>query len=171
VVSIARMFNEPAGQAYLVRKGVPEAFIEKLNLFGFSGVANMLSAIKFAKYYEMGENDVVLTVLTDSMELYGSRIEEMRHERGEYLDVDAAETYGRYLQGTTTDAMAELTYESRKRIHNLKYYTWVEQQGKTYQEIQDQWYDENYWSDIPKQAAEVDALIEEFNHMTGLTGK
>jgi hypothetical protein len=64
--------------------GVPEALVSQLDLLGFSGIANTLSAIKFAKYYELGENDVVLTVLTDSMQLYGSRIEEMRKQFGEF---------------------------------------------------------------------------------------
>ena len=36
-----------------------------------------------AKWYEWGEGDVVLTVLTDSMELYGSRLRELTAERGE----------------------------------------------------------------------------------------
>ncbi len=168
VVNIMRLFNESVGRKYLAKKGVPEKIVSQLDLMGFSGIANVLSAIKFAKWNELGSNDVVLAVLTDSMELYGSRIEEMRHERGEYLDVDAAETYGRYLQGTTTDAMAELTYESRKRIHNLKYYTWVEQQGKTYQEIQDQWYQRDYWTELQEQIPEIDAQIEEFNAKVGL---
>ena len=77
VVNLARLFNEPAGRAYLASQGVPEDITSQLDLLGFSGISNTLSAIKFAKYYEMGENDVVLTVLTDSMELYGSRLKEM----------------------------------------------------------------------------------------------
>jgi hypothetical protein len=64
--------------------------------------------------------------------------------------------------------MLELTYVDRRRIHNLKYFTWVEQQGKTYEEILAQWYDPNYWTSIQKQVTEIDALIEEFNHLTGL---
>ena len=116
VVNIMRLFNEPAGREYLVRKGVPpKRSSPHLDLLGFSGIANMLSAIKFAKYYELGENDVVLSVLTDSMELYGSRIEEMRQEMGEFTGYDAAEVYARYLQGVTTDNLEELTYPSRKR--------------------------------------------------------
>jgi hypothetical protein len=70
--------------------------------------------------------------------------------------------------GLTIDNMEELTYYSRKRIHNLKYYTWVEQQGKTYEEIQAQWYNDNYWEDIPKFVEQIDSLIEEFNARTGL---
>jgi hypothetical protein len=153
----------------LAKKGVPEAIISQLDLLGFSGIANTLSAIKFAKYYELGENDVVLTVLTDSMQLYGSRIEEMRKQFGEFKETDAAAVYAQYLQGVTSDNLLELTYESRKRVHNLKYYTWVEQQGKTYAEIQDQWYEPNYWTDVQGQVEEIDALITEFNGKVGLS--
>jgi len=168
VVNIMRLFNEPAGRKYLAKKGVPESVVSRLDLLGFSGIANVLSAVKFAKYSNLGENDIVLTVLTDSMELYGSRINEMRAEFGEYVETDAAEHYARYLQGVTTDNMLETTLESRKRIHNLKYYTWVEQQGRSYEEIQAQWYDPNYWTDIQGQADEIDALIKEFNAKAGV---
>ena len=168
VVNIMRLFNEPAGRSYLVRKGVPHGVVAQLELLGFSGIANMLSAIKFAKYYELGSNDVVLTVLTDSMQLYGSRIREYREQFGDFSETDAAETYARYLHGVTTDNLLELTYASRKRIHNLKYYTWVEQQGKTFEEINTQWYDPNYWTEIQSQVAEIDALINDFNERAGL---
>jgi cysteine synthase A len=168
VVNIMRLFNEPSGKKYLARKGVPADTIEKLNLLGFSGIANMLSAIKFAKYYELGEEDVVLTVLTDSMELYGSRISEYQKQYGEYTDFDAAETFARYLHGVTTDNLLELSYEQRRRIHNLKYYTWVEQQGRTYEEINAQWYNPDYWTDFQSQVPEFDALITEFNEKVGL---
>ena len=168
VVNLSRLFNEPAGRAYLVKKGVPEEFVSKLDLMGFSGISNMLSAVKFAKYYELGEHDVVLTVLTDSMELYGSRLKEMHEEFGEYSQTDAAEHFARYLHGESTDNMIELTYADRRRVHNLKYFTWVEQQGRTYEEIQQQWYDRDYWTSFQGQADEIDSLIEEFNGRVGL---
>jgi len=168
-MSIVRLFNEPAGRAYLIQQGVPEALIGQLDLLGISSVANVLSAIKFAKWYELGEQDIVLTVFTDSMELYQSRLQELYEEHGEYTDLDAAADYHRYLLGCTVDYVEELGYWDQKRIHNLKYFTWVEQQGKTYEEIQAQWYDPDYWSDIHGQIDEFDALIEQFNEMTGLT--
>lgn len=168
VVNLARLFNEPAGRAYLVKKGVPEAIVEKLDLLGFSGISNVLSAIKMAKYYELGENDIVLTVLTDSMQLYGSRLKEMHEEFGEYKESDAAAHFAQYLHGQTIDHMLELRYVDRRRVHNLKYFTWVEQQGKTYEEILDQWYQSDYWTDVQKQVEEIDTLIEEFNRDVGL---
>ena len=92
-------------------------------------------------------------------------------EEGEFTTTDAAKVYGQYLQGVTTDHLAELSYIDRQRVHNLKYYTWVEQQGKTYDEIQAQWYDQDYWTDIPTHMDEIDALITEFNERVGLMKK
>ncbi len=168
VVNLSRLFNEPAGRAYLAKKGVPEAVVASLDLMGFSSISNVLSAIKMAKYYELGEQDILLTVLTDSMELYESRLVEMHQEYGQYTEIDAATDFARYLHGQSTDNMAELTYTDRRRVHNLKYYTWVEQQGKTYEEILAQWHERDYWTDVQKQIPEMDALIEEFNREVGL---
>lgn len=168
VVNLSRLFNEPNGRTYLAKQGVPEEIVSQLDLLGFSGISNLLSAIKFAKYYEMGTDDIVLTVLTDSMELYQSRLREMHAEFGEYSEVDAAVDFARYLQGETTDNMTDLTYVDQRRIHNLKYFTWIEQQGKTYEEIMDQWYDRDYWTGFQGQVEEIDELIEEFNAEVGL---
>ena len=140
----------------------------QLDLLGISSIANVLSSIKFAKWYELGEQDIVLTVWTDSMELYGSRLEELHEEHGEYSEVDAAADYHRHLLGCATDYVEELGYWDQKRIHNLKYFTWVEQQGKTYEEIQAQWYQPDYWSGIHGQIEEIDELIGQFNDMAGL---
>jgi cysteine synthase len=167
-MGLIRLFNEPAGQRYLAERGVPDRLIQSLPLLGISGVANLLSAIKFARYYELGDQDVVLTVLTDSMEMYASRLRELTEERGEFGPADAVAAYHQHLLGQTTDYMEELTYYSRKRVHNLKYYTWVEQQGKTSDELQDQWYQADYWTSIQKQADHIDELIVAFNERTGL---
>lgn len=168
VVNIARLFNEPAGKEYLVKQGVSENLVQNLHLLGFSGIANTIMAIKFAKYYELGSEDIVLTVWTDSMDLYQSRLHEMRQDFGEYTEKDAAAHYARYLMGITTDYLLELRYTDRKRIHNLKYFTWVEQQGKSYDEIMDQWYKPDYWESFQKQIPQIDQLIEEFNNQVGL---
>jgi cysteine synthase A len=169
-MSLVRLFNEPEGRAYLAKQGVPEELVGQLDLLGISSVANVLSSIKFAKWYELGEQDIVLTVWTDSMELYESRLRELHEEHGEYTAVDAAADYHRYLLGCTMDYVEELGYWDQKRIHNLKYFTWVEQQGKTFEEIQAQWYQPDYWTGIHDQIDEIDALIEQFNEMTGLVG-
>lgn len=167
-MALTRLFNESAGQEYLVEQGVSADLVERLNLLGISGIANMLSAIKFAKYYELTEEDVVMTVATDSMEMYHSRVAELHESEGAFTALDAAGAFQRHLLGQTIDNMEELSYYGRKRIHNLKYYTWVEQQGKTYEEIQAQWYDDDYWTSIPAMANEIDTLIDAFNKRVGL---
>lgn len=167
-MGLIRLFNDPIGQEYLVSQGVPADTVEQLPLLGISGVSNMLSAIKFAKYYELGATDIVLTVATDSMEMYQSRLVELDAEQGALSPQASAVVFHRYLLGQTLDHMQELTYYDRKRIHNLKYFTWVEQQGKTYEEIQAQWYDPDYWTSLPAHVSQIDALIEAFNERTGL---
>jgi cysteine synthase A len=107
-------------------------------------------------------------VLTDSMELYHSRIGEMRQEYGQYTESNAAADYARWILQQSTDNMLELRYPERRRVHNLKYYTWVEQQGRTYEEIQAQWYEPNYWTDVQNQTDEIDELIAAFNKDVGL---
>lgn len=169
---LLRLFNDPIGIDYLVQeRGLDPQLVEKLSWLGISGIANVLCCIKFAHYYELTEKDVVATVLTDSAALYHSRIAELEETQGAYDWTQAAVDHNRHMLGIRTDALLELTYPERKRIHNLKYYTWVEQQGKDADELNAQWYDaENYWGSIHAQVGEIDRLIDEFNEATGLLG-
>jgi hypothetical protein len=164
---LLRLFNEPAGQAWLAKQGIPKETVEKLPLLGISSICNMLSAIKMAKYYELGPDDVVLTVFTDSEALYSSRLEELRAERGAYTEVDAARDLDRRLHGQKTDFLRELGYRDRKALHHLKYFTWVEQQGKTADELRALW-DPSFWDARYAEALEWDALIDSFNARTGV---
>ncbi|UCH10850.1 MAG: pyridoxal-phosphate dependent enzyme [Fidelibacterota bacterium] len=168
VMRIMRLFNEPAGQAYMTERGLDPAVIEQLPHFGISSIANIIGSVKMAKYYEFNSNDTVFTVATDSMELYESRLSEARQDRGEYSTTDAAVDYEGRLMGIDKDDMLELSYYDRKRMHNLKYFTWVEQQGKTVAELDAQWYDEDYWKRQYALVAEWDEKIMEFNEHTGL---
>ncbi len=167
---LLRLFNTADGQKYLKEElKLDDALIEKLTWMGISGIANVLCCIKMAKYYELTENDIVLTVLTDSAVMYGSRVEELNEMHGEYSVIEAAKDHAIHMLGMKTDNMIELTYEGRKRVHNLKYYTWVEQQQMDVEDLNAQWYDvENTWDAVHAQAAELDALINEFNEATGL---
>jgi hypothetical protein len=138
---------------------------------GISSAANVIMAIKMAKYYELTSKDVIFTVFTDSMELYGSRLREMEEEFGEYGSVHATVDYHRSILGLRTDWMRELTYYDRKAIHNLKYYTWIEQQGRDLEELNAQWYEaDEYWESIPPLAGRIDEMIRAFNRRTGLLG-
>ena len=167
-VRMIRLFNEPAGRDYLVMQGVPEKTVNNLDLLGISSIGNVIGAIKFAKYYELTEKDIVFTVFTDSMELYGSRLKELEEKFGKYTKEDAARDYER-LQTIGIDYILEPDYYEKRRIHNLKYYTWIEQQGKELSELNDQWYRwKEYWARIHSQVDEIDSLIEDFNRKVGL---
>ncbi|HOJ86114.1 MAG: pyridoxal-phosphate dependent enzyme [Elusimicrobiales bacterium] len=166
-MSIIRLFNEDEGKKYLSSMGIKEDFISKLDLIGISGVSNILGAVKTAKYLELNEDDVVFTVLTDSMELYGSRIKEMRETYGKYTKENAVRDYHRYLMGQSIDYIKELSYYDKKAIHNLKYFTWVEQQGKNSDELRRLWEPE-FWQETYSQINKWDKDIEEFNSLVGL---
>ena len=104
--------------------------------------------------------------------MYSSRVRELQEEDGEYTREMAAVDFHTHILGEKTDNMLELTYQERKRVHNLKYYTWVEQQGKTSEELQSLWYDTAHtWDSVKADADRVDELIRQFNEDTGLLKK
>lgn len=167
-MDIYRLFNEPEGIEFLKKLGLSDKEIKELDLYGVSGIGNVLSAIKMAKYYEMDEDDVIFTILTDSSEMYTSRLEELTEQQGAFSATEAALIHRASLLHQGIDNMEELTYYGRLRVHNLKYYTWVEQQGKTYEEINAQWYDRDYWKNLHGLAGTIDEMIDEFNREVGL---
>ncbi len=160
---VLRLFNENPGKEFLKTLGVSESDITDLNLLGISGIGNLLAAIKTAKYYEMGENDVILTIFTDSVEMYRSRLDELTQERGAYSPVQAAMDFSGPVAHQGIDFYKELSYYDKKAIHNLKYFTWIEQQGRSSEELKEQWEPE-YWKTIfEEEVVLFDKLIEDFN--------
>ena len=167
---LLRLFNKEDGKKYLRETlGLSDELVEKLSWLGISGIANLLCCIKMSKYYELTENDVVMTVLTDSAVMYQSRINELDEMHGAYDVREAALDHNIHMLGLKTDNLLELTYADRKRIHNLKYYTWVEQQARDVHDLNALWYDtKGTWDAVHAQAKEMDELINEFNEATGL---
>lgn len=166
---LLRLFNCKEGKNYLKSIGMTDEQIEKFTWMGISGIANVLCCIKMAKYYEFDENDVLVTVLTDSSVMYQSRIEELNEAYGPYSEAEAAKDHALHVLALKTDNLLELNYVDRKRIHNLKYYTWVEQQGMTAEALDSLWYDtEGTWDAVHKQAKELDELINAFNDEVGI---
>ena len=168
-MALLRLFNEDSGRAFLQRRSVPGAIVEQLPLLGISSICNLVATIKTARYYEMGSRDVLLTALTDSMELYASRVAEQRELHGPYTESDAGAHFARYLEGIGTDHLRELNYHDRKTLHNFKYFTWVEQQRRGVEELRQLWWPD-FWEETFHQADEWDRLIEEFNDRVGLLG-
>jgi cysteine synthase len=165
---VFRLFNEPAGHKHLVEMGVSKKQLRSLPLQGISSICNLLAAIKTAKHFELTERDVILTVFTDSEELYTSRLAELNRERGAYRVRDAIADFAGPLAHQSVDYFKELTHPDRKAIHNLKYYTWVEQQGKSGEELNEQW-TPDYWHELfEDEVAYFDKLIARFNNQVGL---
>lgn len=168
-IRLMRLFNEPDGRAYLKNElHIDAGLVDKLGLLGISSIANLMGSIKLAKYYEMDENDMLFTVATDSMDMYQSRLAEEKQKHGEFTNRDAAVSFDSDLLGLNIDHMLEMTYYQKKRMHNLKYFTWIEQQGKTVEELNAQWYDENYWKSRYAKVQEWDDEINAFNERTGV---
>jgi cysteine synthase len=162
---IMRLFNDKEGKDYLKSVGVSNEDVENLVSLGISGISNMLSAIKTAKYYEMDENDFIFTMFTDSMEMYRSRLDEVNTEKGAYSKTQAAIDFEACIKKQTIDYTKELSFYDKKAIHNLKYYTWVEQQGRTVEELNEQWNPE-YWTNLFENEVDYfDKMIEEFNSL------
>jgi len=165
---VFRLFNEPDGHKYLKSCGLDQGITEQLHLLGISGIGNLLSAIKTAKYYEMNSNDVVITLATDSADMYRSRLPELEAEKGPYNMLQAAKDFEKCINGQACDNLRELGYYDRKAIHNLKYFTWVEQQAKETEDLNRLWYDREIWEQQFNQAEKWDEMIEAFNEETGV---
>lgn len=158
-----QLLSEPVGRKALVeRYGADEAQLEALwPLFGISGVCHILGAIKAAKYYGYGANDTIVTAATDGFDRYPSEMDKLRAHEGA---LDEARAVGRIegiFHGQTTDWTQEGTRLNHDRWHHLKYYTWVEQQGKTVQELDAQ-RDPAYWEAQQRRVAEIDARLIEW---------
>jgi cysteine synthase len=163
------LFNTPAGRDYLVRRRkLPPALVEALPSLGFSGICNVLAAVKTAKHLRLGPKDVLVTVATDDASMYGSEREKAlaRHFPDGFDAVAAAETSGRHLLGAATDRMAELRFVDRNRIFNLGYFTWVEQQGVSLEEFNVR-REQAFWRRLRAMLPVWDRMIEEFNRQTG----
>ena len=163
------VFNTATGRDYLAtRSGLDRESLANLSDLGLSSIANILGAIKMARYMGLGANDAILTVATDGAEMYSTELEKTRNEvfGGTFDELAAAESYGRYILGTTTDNMQELSLRDKERIFNLGYYTWVEQQGVDLVDF-DARRDPEFWDRLMDVVPAWDRMIDEFNDKTG----
>jgi cysteine synthase len=166
------LFNTEAGRRYLVeRRGLDPAFVARLSDLGLSSICNAVAAIKTAKQLDLGPDDVVVSVATDGTAMYGSELPRLtrKHFGGTFDAVSAGEAFGRGLSGAATDAVLELTHAERKRIFNLGYFTWVEQQGVSLPEFNAR-AKQAFWDGLLELVPAWDAMIGDFNARTGVLG-
>ncbi len=164
------LFNSAEGRRYLVeRRGIDAGLVERLANLGLSSLCNMLAAIKTARHYGLGEDDVIVTVATDGAAMYTSEMDKTIAKRfgGRFDLVNAGEIWGQSLAATSTDHLLELTHAERRRIFNLGYFTWVEQQGVSLEEFTVR-AEQSFWDDLQELVPAWDAMIAEFNARTGV---
>jgi cysteine synthase len=157
-----QLLSSETGQETLARRyGIEEARARRLGaIFGVSGVCNTLGAIKTAKHYGFGKRDVIVTILTDAIDRYHSVMAEMADVYGEIDDARATAYVEAIFHGAKTDWVMDGTPDTRRRWHNLKYFTWCEQQGKTVEELDAQ-KDPEWWITHQRLIPELDARIKE----------
>ena len=161
------------GRRYLVeRRGVDPALVSALDNFGISSLGNLVAAVKLAKYYDLGPDDVVLSVATDGAEMYASEARKAvsKYFGNRFDQVSAGETWGRALAGAGVDHLIEMTHIDRKRVFNLGYFTWVEQQGVSLQDFQAR-ARQSFWNGLLDLAPAWDAMIDEFNAKSGAAAR
>ncbi len=157
-----QLLTEEAGWKTMAdRYGVPEGSIREMSeIMGISGVCNVLAAIKTAKFYGLGAADTVFTVATDTMDRYHSVMKGLTETYGAMDETEAAVRLVSIFQGAATDWFREGTRHAKQSWFNLKYYTWVEQQGKTVEELDAQ-RDPEYWLGQQAKIGEVDRALQE----------
>lgn len=157
---VLQVLSDEAGQEILHRRlGLSAEKLRQLgSIFGISGVCNVIGAIKTAKHYQLGKDDVIVTICTDAIDRYHSVMTSMAECYGAIDDVRAMTYIEGLLHGVKTDWIKDGTPDMRRQWHNLKYYTWVEQQGKTVEELDAQ-KDPLWWIQHQQLIPEMDARI------------
>lgn len=152
-----QLLFEVRGRRFLAEElGIPEGTLEFLgDIFGISGICNVLGAIKTIKHYGFGAGDIVVTIATDAIDRYPSVMKAMAEAEGAMEKPRAAAVLKSVFHGVKLDWIQEGTRLNRDRWFNLKYYTWVEQQGKTVAELNAQ-RDPGWWAAHQGEVAEFD---------------
>ena len=157
-----QLLTDPVSLEWLATEaGVPaEPLRELAGVVGISGVCNILAAIKAAKYYRFGPKETVVTVCTDTIDRYHSVMAQLDQRFGKMDATKAAMRLDHIFHGQKLDYISEGTVHNRDRWHNLKYYTWVEQQGKTVEALNAQ-RSQDFWLGEQAKVVETDRLLRE----------
>ena len=149
------------GASALEREGIAAEHARSwAGLFGVSGVCNVLAAIRASAHYGLGPRQAVLTVATDGFDRYPSVLRRLEAERGP-MDLQKARRRVEIFRSRRTGWLLEATPAVRRRWHNQKYFTWVEQQGRTAAELRAQ-EDPAWWAAQQERAHEIDRRIREW---------
>jgi cysteine synthase len=166
------LLNTDAGRAHLAARGVPEAVLAALPHLGISSICNIVAAVKTAKQLGLGPDEAVVTIATDGAAMYRTEADKVlaRDFADGFGPAEAAETFGRYLLGVGTDDLLELTPQDRERVFNLGYYTWVEQQGVSFDDFVAR-RDQSFWRGLRDHLPAWDEAIREMNARAGVEAR
>jgi hypothetical protein len=115
------------GPRVLIKAGVEPKLAESLrNLFGVSGVCNILGAIKMAKYLRLGPDDNVVTIATDGVDRYHSVLDDLSKRTLEIVDF----VLERWYEDIFIEADKDHVYDFRKsevkeRLYKQKEKDWL----------------------------------------------
>ena len=163
------VFNTAEGRAFLAdRRGVSQELLDQLASLGLSSICNVVAAIKVARQARLGPDDLLLTVATDGAPMYASELHKVvwRDFPDGFDQTAAAQAFGQHLLAADAEHVLELTEQERRRIFNLGYYTWVEQQGVSFDDFVAR-REQSTWDEIRAVVPAWDARIAEFNARTG----
>jgi cysteine synthase len=168
--SLNVLFGTDVGRKYLQnRRKLDASLIAAFDDVGISGFANIVASIKLARHFDYGPNDVIVTIATDNAALYDSErdIYLVKRYSGKFDEVNAGEAFGAGLESIADDHVMDLTHATRRRIFNLGYYTWVEQQGTSAEDFEVR-KDQSFWEGLIADIPAWDRLIEQFNEKAGV---
>ncbi|MGI9595575.1 MAG: pyridoxal-phosphate dependent enzyme [Acidimicrobiales bacterium] len=158
------LFNTPAGQRLLAERGVEPALGTMLVDMGYSSICNTLAAITAAKRWDLGPEDVIVSVATDGSELYNSEREKVMstHFSSGFDEGEAGEVFAEHLEKVATTHSMEMGQIERDRVFNLGYFTWVEQQGVSIPDFEVR-RDQDWWEGLRPLIGTWDKMIDQFN--------
>jgi cysteine synthase len=164
------LFNSGAGRTYLAGRGdLDQNVLADFGEIGISGLANIVAAIKLARSRGYGPDDVVMTIATDSARLYETEMQaaQAKFFPDGFSPADAGGVFASCLAETSTKHVLPLGPAERRRIFNLGYFTWVEQQGISVEDF-DSRKEQSFWQGVAASAPLWDAVIQEFNAEAGI---
>jgi cysteine synthase A len=156
-----QLMYEDEGLRALESYGVNRGLLERMRgLFGISSICNILGSIKAAKFYNMGREDMIFTVATDGIDRYHSVLDKMNKALGPMSATEAKQRLESIFHRQGVDYIREGSKHAHDCWANLKYFTWVEQQGKDVKELDAQRSCE-YWEKEQSKVAEIDKGIRD----------
>ncbi len=148
------------GQSVLVENGVdPEIAKNMTELFGVSGIANIIGAIKMAKYLKLGPDDNVLTIATDGFDRYDSVLEDLERR---YLETEDYVLHRWFIDVFRKNGIEDIVdYRSnsqKEKLFKQKESDWLKFGYK--QEYLDAMRDMKFWDDEYNKVFEYDEKIK-----------